>query len=89
MTLLISGFDPDATLTASDYVVAAIKGQPDIVLKKYRPCGHDAQTGQEYSHLVSINPDFPTIDSRYVDFDIYGIAIEQKIILCQSTTAQP
>lgn len=72
--------DPDTQPTAGDYVIARKKGEQKVTFKKYRPKGYD-DTGKEYCHLVPSNPDFPIIDSRYVDFDICGVAIEQKMKL--------
>lgn len=70
--------DPDAEPVAGDYVIAQKQGEKKVTFKKYRPRGFDDVTGKEYCHLVPSNPDFPVIDSRYVDFNICGVAIEQK-----------
>ena len=70
--------DPDVNPSAGDFVIAIKDGERSATFKKYRPKGFDDTTGKEYYHLVPTNPDFPVIDSRYVDFDICGVAIEQK-----------
>lgn len=63
---------------AGDYVIAKKSGSKAVTFKKFRPKGFDEATGKEYCHLVPSNPDFPIIDSRYVDFEICGVAIEHK-----------
>lgn len=70
--------DMEAQPVAGDYVIAKKAGSKAVTFKKYRPKGFDEATGKEYCHLVPSNPDFPIIDSRYVDFEICGVAIEHK-----------
>lgn len=67
----------DLQPSAGDYVIALRAGDKKVTFKKYRPKGFD-ENGKEYYHLVPSNPDFPVIDSRYVDFVICGVAIEHK-----------
>lgn len=73
--------DPNIHPTPGDYVAAIKKGEKEVTLKKWRPRGFDEKTGEEYSQLMPLNPDFPAIDSRHIDFEICGVAIEQKIKL--------
>ena len=68
----------DLQPSAGDYVIAKKAGSKAVTFKKFRPKGFDEATGKEYYHLVPANPDFPIIDSRYVDFEICGVAIEHK-----------
>lgn len=68
----------DLQPSAGDYVIAKKAGSKAVTFKKFRAKGFDEATGKEYCHLVPSNPDFPIIDSRYVDFEICGVAIEHK-----------
>lgn len=73
--------NPELTPEPGDYVIALKKDAQEMTFRKWRSCGFDEAIGQEYSQLVSNNPDFPTIDSRHTSFEICGVAIEHRIKL--------
>ncbi|WP_169391990.1 MULTISPECIES: XRE family transcriptional regulator [Psychrobacter] len=60
-----------------DYVLA-LNSSKDVVIRKWRPCGYDEATGKDYFQLIALNPDYPTIDSRFTDFEVLGVAIEHR-----------
>ncbi len=62
----------------SDYVVALKQGAKKVIFRKWRLRGIDNDNNQEYSQLVSSNPDYPIIDSRHTSFEIYDVAIEHR-----------
>lgn len=64
-----------------DYVLSFDKESETVIFRKWRPKDIDTFTNQEYFQLVAINPDYPTIDSRYNDFKVLGVAVEHRIRL--------
>lgn len=70
--------DPDLQPNPADYVLAMRAGEKETTFKKWRPRGFDESTGREYAQLIPSNPDYPVIDSRFVDFTICGVAVERK-----------
>lgn len=73
--------DPDMQPNPADYVIALRKGEKAVTFKKWRPRGFDEATGEEYSQLIPSNPDFPTIDSRFIPFSICGVAVQRNQVL--------
>lgn len=55
--------------------VIALNGNSEATFKKYKPRGYD-ENGKEYFELVPINPDYPTMNSKFQDIHIIGTVIE-------------
>lgn len=72
--------DPALPPQPGDYVVA-IDDNEQVLFRKWRDCGIDDTRGQNYSQLVALNPDFPTLDSRFTEFVVCGVATEHRIKL--------
>ncbi len=70
--------DPDAQPNPSDFVLALKSGEKKSTFKRYRPKGFDEETKEEFYHLVPSNPDYPIIDSRFVEFSVCGVAVEHR-----------
>lgn len=70
--------NPELKPNPGDYVVALEKNTTTVVFRKWRPRGFDEATAENYVQLVSANPDFPIIDSRYTAFEVRGVAIEHR-----------
>lgn len=66
--------DPDISPAPGDYVIAR-NGDDEATFKKYRPRGFDA-TGREYFELVSLNENYPSLDSRFQDIVIIATVID-------------
>lgn len=66
---------------AGDYVLAFAKESESVILRKWRSKAADLTTGRSYSQLIAVNPDYPTIDSRYDKFDVLGVVLEHRIKL--------
>lgn len=71
--------DPALLPQPGDYVVGINDDQ--VLFRKWRDCGIDGTRGQNYSQLVALNPDFPTLDSRFTEFVVCGVATEHRIKL--------
>ena len=56
-------------------VLALITDTDDSVFRRWRPMGHDNETGEEYSILEASNPYHPSIDSRYTPFELSAVAV--------------
>ncbi len=71
--------DPDIQPTAGDYVVAMLDKSDGkaVTFKKYRPRGFYEQN-KEYFELVALNDDYESYDSRYINCQIIGVAVEHK-----------
>ena len=63
-----------------DYVIA-VDAAEQALFRKWRDCGFDESTGQNYTQLIALNSDYPTIDSRFTTFKIYGVATEHRVKL--------
>ena len=72
--------NPSLTPAPGDYVIAT-DNTDKVMLRKWRDCGFDEILGQEYTQLIALNPDYPTTDSRFSNFKIYGVATEHRIKL--------
>lgn len=72
--------NPSLTPAPGDYVIAT-DYDDQVMLRKWRDCGFDETLGQEYTQLIALNPDYPTIDSRFTEFKIHGVATEHRIKL--------
>lgn len=70
--------DPDLQPNPADYVLAKREGSEETVFSKFRPRGIDEATGKGYAQLIPSNPDYPSIDSRFMPFTICGVAVERK-----------
>lgn len=70
--------NPELSPNPGDYVVALERNAKEVIFRKWRPRGFDEATAEEYSQLVSANPDFPIIDSRHTSFEICGVAVEHR-----------
>jgi SOS-response transcriptional repressor LexA len=51
--------DPEVIPNPGDFVVAALAQQKEVLFRKYRPRGHDAN-GQPIIELAPLNDDYPT-----------------------------
>lgn len=71
-------FSPYFVPQPANYVIATIDGTDESVLRRWRPMGHDAATGEEYSLLEPVNPYHPVIDSRFTPFSVYAVALTHK-----------
>ena len=72
--------NPALTPQPGDYVVA-ISDNEQVLFRKWRDCGIDDATGKEYTQLIALNSDYPAIDSRFMTFEVYGVATEHRIKL--------
>lgn len=66
--------DPNVSPIPGDYVIAQ-NGDNEATFKKYKPRGFD-ENGKEYFELVPINPDFPTMDSRFQNITVIATVVE-------------
>ncbi|WP_410472062.1 LexA family protein [Faucicola mancuniensis] len=73
--------DQERKPNAGQYVIARVAGQEQATFKKFKPCGYDEKLGKEYFQLVPLNDFYPTLDSRFTDFEIVGVVVEHKRIL--------
>lgn len=71
--------DPALLPQPGDYVVGINDDQ--VLFRKWRDCGIDDTRGQNYSQLVALNLDYPTLDSRFTEFVVCGVATEHRIKL--------
>lgn len=69
--------DSDLQAMPSDFVLACVD-EDHLVLRRWRPRGFDETTGKPYEQLLSEHEDYPIIDSRYIPFEVCGVAIERK-----------
>lgn len=69
--------NPALTPEPGDYVIA-VDDAEQVLFRKWRDCGFDEKTGQHYTQLIAYNSDYPTIDSRFASFTIYGVATEHR-----------
>lgn len=72
--------NPALTPEPGDFVIA-VGAAKQVLFRKWRDCGFDEKTSQNYTQLIAHNPDYPTIDSRFTPFIIYGVAIEHRVKL--------
>ena len=72
--------NPALTPEPGDYVIA-VDDAEQVLFRKWRDCGFDEKTGQHYTQLIAYNSDYPTIDSRFASFTIYGVATEHRVKL--------
>ena len=72
--------NPALTPEPGDYVIA-VDSAEQVLFRKWRDCGFDEKTGQHYTQLIAYNSDYPTIDSRFASFTIYGVATEHRVKL--------
>lgn len=63
-----------------DYV-AAVNGNGEATLKRYRELGELSVSGNPHFELVPLNPDFPTLSSMKQDIRIIGVAVEHRSYL--------
>lgn len=61
--------------------VAAVNGNGEATLKRYRELGDISPSGNPYFELVPLNPDFPTLSSKTQDIRIIGVAVEHRSYL--------
>ena len=72
--------NPTLTPEPGDYVIA-VDDAEHVLFRKWRDCGFDETTGQNYTQLIAHNSDYPTVDSRFTTFEIYGVATEHRVKL--------
>ena len=72
--------NPALTPEPSDYVIA-VDDAEQVLFRRWRDCGFDENTGQNYTQLIALNSDYPTLDSRFTAFKIYGVATEHRVKL--------
>lgn len=70
--------DPDLEAEPSDFVLASINDDRELLFRKRRVRGFDESTGKPYEQLVAEHEDYPMIDSRHTKFELCGVAIEYK-----------
>lgn len=63
-----------------DYV-AAVNGNGEATLKRYRELGEISPSGNPHFELVPLNSDFPTLSSMKQDIRIIGVAVEHRSYL--------
>ena len=68
--------DQDRCPKVGDYVIAIAANENQATFKKFKPCGMDEETRQEYYQLVPLNNFYPVIDSRIQHFEIRGVVIQ-------------
>ncbi|UXN37533.1 LexA family transcriptional regulator [Avibacterium paragallinarum] len=61
--------------------VAAVNGNGEATLKRYRELGEISESGNPHFELVPLNPDFPTLSSMRQDIRIIGVAVEHRSYL--------
>lgn len=61
--------------------VAAVNGNGEATLKRYRELGEISRSGNPHFELVPLNPDFPTLSSMKQDIRIIGVAVEHRSYL--------
>ncbi|EFL79817.1 LexA family protein [Actinobacillus pleuropneumoniae] len=61
--------------------VAAVNGNGEATLKRYRELGDLSPSGNPHFELVPLNPDFPTLSSMKQDIRIIGVAVEHRSYL--------
>lgn len=64
----------------SDFV-AAVNGNGEATLKRYRELSEIAPSGNPHFELVPLNQDFPTLSSLTQDIRIIGVAVEHRSYL--------
>lgn len=69
--------DPDLQPKIGNYVAASVGEDKVGKLRQWRNGGFD-NTGIAYSQLLPTNELYPTIDSRFTQFEILGVAVEVK-----------
>ena len=61
--------------------VAAVNGNGEATLKRYRELGDLSPSGNPHFELVPLNPNFPTLSSMKQDIRIIGVAVEHRSYL--------
>ena len=61
--------------------VAAVNGNGEATLKRYRELGELSPSGNPHFELVPLNQDFPTLSSMKQDIRIIGVAVEHRSYL--------
>ena len=61
--------------------VAAVNGNGEATLKRYRELGEISRSGNPHFELVPLNPDFPTLSSKTQNIRIIGVAVEHRSYL--------
>ncbi|MFZ7136738.1 helix-turn-helix domain-containing protein [Avibacterium avium] len=61
--------------------VAAVNGNGEATLKRYRELGEISVSGNPHFELIPLNPDFPTLSSIKQDIRIIGVAVEHRSYL--------
>lgn len=61
--------------------VAAVNGNGEATLKRYRELGDISPSGNPHFELVPLNTDFPTLSSKTQDIRIIGVAVEHRSYL--------
>lgn len=61
--------------------VAAVNGNGEATLKRYRELGEISESGNPHFELVPLNPDFPTLSSMKQEIRIIGVAVEHRSYL--------
>ncbi|MDA3979547.1 helix-turn-helix domain-containing protein [Gallibacterium sp. AGMB14963] len=72
--------DPNKRPHPGDFV-AAVNGNGEATLKRYRELGDISVSGNPHFELVPLNPDFPTLSSMKQDIRIIGVAVEHRSYL--------
>lgn len=66
--------DPNISPMPGECVIAQ-NGDAEATFKKYKPRGFD-DSGKEYFELEPINPDYPTLTSKFQDIHIIATVVE-------------
>lgn len=74
LVLIDSNLEP----SPSDFVLACMNDDKGLLLRRWRPRGFNEMTGKPYEQLVAEHEDYPLIDSRHMEFEVCGVAIEYK-----------
>ena len=61
--------------------VAAVNGNGEATLKRYRELGDLSPSGNPHFELVPLNPDFPTLSSMKQDIRVISVAVEHRSYL--------
>lgn len=63
---------------AGDYVIAVVEHDNQATFKRFKPCGLDPKTKEEFFQLVPLNDFYPVVDSRFTGFSIRGVVIKHE-----------
>ena len=70
--------DPTEHPHAGEFV-AAVNGDYEATVKKYRTLGEIDQFGREHFELIALNPDYPKLSTLKQEIRIIGTMVEHRI----------